>query len=56
VKGEVPHPDGMIRVYVKKENGGVTADIELPPGVPGVFVWKGKKTPLKPGKQTVKQK
>jgi alpha-L-rhamnosidase len=55
VKGEVPHPDGMIRAYIRKEKGRVVAEIELPPGVPGVFVWNGKETPLKPGKQTIKQ-
>jgi len=53
VKAEMPHPDGMIRVDLKKNNGSLTAEIELPPGVPGVFVWQGKETPLKPGRQTV---
>jgi hypothetical protein len=52
VKCEVPNPKGMIRVSLKKNQNGYSADVELPDGVPGVFVWKGKETPLKPGKQS----
>ncbi len=55
VKAEMPHPDGTIRVDLKKNNEKINARIELPPGVTGVFVWKGKETPLKPGVQTVAQ-
>jgi hypothetical protein len=50
---EVPHPKGIVRVSIRKENGRNTADIELPAGTPGVFVWKGKTQPLKPGKQKI---
>lgn len=54
VKGEAPHPNGAIRIYIRKENGQIRADIELPPGLPGVFVWNGKESSLKPGKQNLK--
>jgi alpha-L-rhamnosidase len=53
VKCEVPHPAGPIRVSARMENGRLAADIELPPGLSGVFVSNGAETPLKPGKQTV---
>ncbi|MFA6450316.1 MAG: alpha-L-rhamnosidase C-terminal domain-containing protein [bacterium] len=50
---DVPHPKGVISVSFKKEKSGFAADIELPSGTPGVFEWKGKTSPLKPGKQKV---
>jgi alpha-L-rhamnosidase len=53
VRCEVPHPNGTIRVALRAVKGGVSAEIELPPGTPGVFEWKGKTAPLKPGKQSI---
>lgn len=55
VKAQVPHPNGMIRVYLRKENNHIAADIELPPGTPGVFVLSGKATALHPGRQILRQ-
>lgn len=47
-----PHDKGLIRV---KYEGG-HAEIELPPGLTGEFVWKGKTTPLRGGKVTLEMK
>lgn len=50
ISGSIPHPLGEISVsyQIKKK---LKADITLPPGVSGTFVWKGKKTFLHPGRQ-----
>jgi hypothetical protein len=44
-----PHDKGLI--HVKYEDSH--AEIELPPGLTGEFVWKGKTTALKSGKVTL---
>jgi len=49
LEASVPHDKGMIKV--KYDSGH--AELELPPGLTGEFVWKGKTTPLKSGKTTV---
>lgn len=45
VKGSIPTPHGPIRVEVAPP----IARVQLPEGVKGVFVWKGRETPLRPG-------
>jgi hypothetical protein len=55
VVGEMPHPNGMIKVEIQKDGAnGVIANIELPSNIPGVFSWKGKQVSLHPGKQQIK--
>ncbi len=44
-KGAVPHPKGMIAVTLQD----LTAEVTLPAGVTGEFLWKGDRRPLKPG-------
>ena len=52
--GRVPHPDGMIKMDMKKKAGGkAEVIIELPKTTAGIFVWKGKESALKPGLQTI---
>lgn len=46
ISGKMPHPAGEIAVRVKQEGA---AEITLPPGVTGEYVWKGRSRPLKPG-------
>ena len=43
IKGQMPHPKGMIKFNLKR-NGteGVTGDIVLPEGLTGNFIWNGK--------------
>lgn len=52
----IPHPKGMIRVRVDRCGpDGVTADVTLPPGVTGEFIWHGAATPLQEGRQQLKR-
>ncbi|WP_338877372.1 alpha-L-rhamnosidase C-terminal domain-containing protein (plasmid) [Spirosoma sp. SC4-14] len=52
--GQVPHPNGEISVrYVVTPTGKLTAQISLPTGVTGRFVWKGQEKPLKAGNQSL---
>ena len=48
--GSIPHPNGEIAVSLRMEGGRLTAEITLPPGVPGEFVWRGRRRPLAPGR------
>ncbi len=54
VEGKMPHPLGQISVRLER-NGktGIKANITLPPGLTGKFVWNGKSVDLKPGPQSV---
>jgi hypothetical protein len=55
VVGEMPHPNGNIKVEIQKDGtSGVVATIELPSNVPGVFSWKGREVSLHPGIQKIK--
>jgi hypothetical protein len=45
VTATMPHPKGMIRVVLTTSQ----ADIDLPAGIPGEFVWHGATQTLKPG-------
>ena len=53
VQGSVPHPKGEIRVNLDKIGESIQAEILLPEGVTGFFLWKGKVVALKSGKQRV---
>ena len=50
----MPHPDGEISVNLKKTpTGGLSAEIELPPGRSGVLRWKNREKALHGGRQHV---
>ncbi|MBA7568043.1 hypothetical protein ES708_09762 [subsurface metagenome] len=50
--GSMPHPGGEIRCrLVRSGKTGLSAEIELPPGVDGIFVWQASEKALVPGKQ-----
>jgi|SRR5579859_4640106 len=49
----MPIPKGLVEVRYAQAATGVTADITLPSGVSGEFVWMSRKLPLHPGKQTL---
>ena len=44
-----PHPNGLIQVACTPTR----ADVTLPPGLTGTFVWKGKETPLSSGLNSI---
>jgi hypothetical protein len=52
LEASYPHDKGMI--HVKYDAGH--AEVELPPGLTGEFVWKGKTTALKSGKVTLEMR
>jgi hypothetical protein len=53
VSGSVPHPKGAIEATLERSGAGLKAVVTLPPGVPGDFVWKGARQPLRPGRNAV---
>lgn len=54
VKGSMPHPAGMVTVWLKrKNNSGVEGEVDLPANVSGRFVWNGREIALKGGKQKI---
>jgi hypothetical protein len=53
IKGQMPHPSGMI-VFDLKRSGteGIQGEVILPEGLTGTFGWKGKTIQLK-GKTSI---
>jgi hypothetical protein len=55
--GRVPHPAGDIEVRLQRggaAGAGLTAQIVLPPGLSGVFEWRGERRALREGAQTLR--
>lgn len=53
-RGVVPHPLGDILVNLKRRgNKGITAEITLPQGLTGEFVWNNQMVPLASGRQVI---
>ncbi|MBL4676551.1 MAG: alpha-L-rhamnosidase N-terminal domain-containing protein [Mucilaginibacter sp.] len=52
--GEVPHPNGMVKVAYRKTGAKWAMDIEIPIETDGVFIWKGKSYYLKGGKNSLR--
>lgn len=50
--GEIPHPDGIIMVDYKAENGKWRINITIPGKTTGTLIWKAKPYLLKPGKNS----
>ena len=53
IGGTMPHPDGEISVRYQVKGTRLHAEICLPDGVDGRFVWKGKTTELHGGKNSL---
>lgn len=52
--GEMPHPEGNIKVNLqRRNNNGIEANIHLPEKVSGEFIWKGKHVVLHGGEQRI---
>jgi len=56
VSGSIPHPKGDVSASYKVSGSSLKAEISLPEGVDGEFVWAGKTTPLRPGKNRISVK
>ncbi len=50
--GSIPHPNGPLEVSYELIKGKWLTTIVLPPNTDGYLAWKGKKWPLKTGKNT----
>jgi len=50
-EGRVPHPRGDIDVRVRRRGAGLSAEVTLPPGVAGEFVWARRHVALHAGSQ-----
>ena len=53
---EFPHPQGMIKVHFERSGCGVMGSVTLPPGLQGVFLWRGKEQPLRGGVNRIEQR
>lgn len=54
IGGTMPHPAGSITVAYKRQGkSGLHADITLPEGITGVFIWEGKTQQLHGGKNSL---
>jgi len=53
VEGEVPHPNGAIKVSLRRTDARITGEITLPKDLEGEFVFNGKRIPLHFGYQKV---
>jgi alpha-L-rhamnosidase len=49
----MPHQQGEIRVQYQRDGAKAKFVISLPPGLPGILVWKGKEYGLHSGEQTL---
>jgi alpha-L-rhamnosidase len=49
LSADFPHPKGMIKVQFERNSDALTGTVTLPPGVQGVFLWRGKEQPLQGG-------
>jgi hypothetical protein len=46
VHARMPHPLGPIEVWLDRTGAGLRGRVSLPPGLVGVFVWKGQERPI----------
>jgi hypothetical protein len=52
VKGKMVHPDGSVNVHLQRSGQeGLNAEVSLPHGITGWFIWKDKKVNLHGGSQ-----
>jgi hypothetical protein len=49
----LPHPKGTIAVSYERAGADLRATVTLPEGLEGDIAWRGKTTPLRPGRQTL---
>ncbi len=49
----MPHPSGIISVDYRNTEGALSAEINLPDGVTGTFVWEGESYDLTGGANNI---
>ncbi len=49
LSGAVPHPHGEVSVSLARHDGILDAEVALPQGVEGEFIWGAERRPLSPG-------
>jgi alpha-L-rhamnosidase len=54
--GSIPHPKGEIAVKLARRGDAIDAEVSLPQGVTGEFVWGEYRTPLPAGQSRVRSK
>src|SRR5258706_2278029 len=53
-EGRLPHPLGDIDVRLERSGDqGLRGEVTLPPGLSGVFEWRDRTLPLRPGRQEI---
>nr|WP_324292143.1 alpha-L-rhamnosidase N-terminal domain-containing protein [Draconibacterium orientale] len=55
IGGEIPHPNGTIKVDYSRDGKRLKATIDLPDSISGVFVWEGEPYDLEPGNNIIKK-
>lgn len=53
IEGQMPHPAGMIRVELEREEDGLTGTVTLPKEVTGTFEWNDHRVALDSGTQQI---
>ena len=53
IGGTMPHPSGSISVHYKVKGKKLQAEITLPEGIGGSFIWKGQENTLHSGKNSL---
>jgi hypothetical protein len=53
IVSRTPHPDGFIALDLAFEGDRCHGIVELPPGITGVFVWRGKEQKLNSATNTI---
>ncbi|HNX34756.1 MAG TPA: alpha-L-rhamnosidase [Kiritimatiellia bacterium] len=54
IASKTPHPKGFVELDLTFEGDAVRGTVKLPDGVPGEFVWRKMRMPLKPGLQDIR--
>jgi hypothetical protein len=53
VSGSIPHPKGEVSVSLRRVQNKLEAEVQLPEGVSGEFVWAGTRRELRPGRSSL---
>ena len=54
IRSSTPTPKGRVDLDLRFADGKAAGTVTLPEGLPGVFEWKGVRTPLVPGKNVIR--